>query len=124
MKGEHALDIIKDLGNELPKVESTIFEALVDDTKKMEHRMTALEKTVAEVKSDVREVKGNIIEIQSDLKNISKQIDSVINQKQSFWKFLSALIKEQKFWIWFIIVTLLFFGVTETDLFNVLKIGG
>ena len=93
MKSEHALEIVKDLGNDIPKTERTIFSALVDDTKKMEKRMTALEKTVAEVKSDVRDVKKNVTSIQNDIKDLSKQVREVINEKQSFWKFSSILIR-------------------------------
>lgn len=121
MKSEQALEIVKDLGNDIPKTERTIFSALVDDTKKMEKRMTALEKTVAEVKSDVRDVKKNVTSIQNDIKDLSKQVREVINEKQSFWKFLGILIKEKKFWIWLIILTLLIFGVTESDLLKFLK---
>lgn len=114
MKSEQAIDIVEELGDRLPKAEKTIFKALVDDSKKMEQRMTALEKTVSEVKSDVRDIK-------SDLKNLSKKIDTVINEKQNLWKFLGTLIKETRFWVWLIVLTLLIFGVTETDLFKFLK---
>ena len=114
MKSEHALEIAKDLGNEIPKAERVLFSALVDDTKKMEQRMTALEKTVSEVQSDVKEIKHSINEL-------AKQVESAINEKQSFWKFLGILITEKKFWIWLIILTLLIFGVTEADLLKFLK---
>lgn len=128
MKSEAALDIVKNLGNDIPKAERTIFSALVDDTKKMEKRMTALEKTVSEVKSDVREIKKNqtdiyknVNDIHKSMQHLSDQVERVINEKQSFWKFLSILIKEKKFWIWLIIFTLLIFGVTESDLLKFIK---
>lgn len=121
MKSEQALDIVKDLGNDIPKAERAVFSALVDDTKKMEKRMTALEKTVAEVKADVREIRKNQNDIQNDIKNLVKQVETAINEKQSFWKFLGLLITEKKFWIWLIILTLLIFGVTESDLLKFIK---
>lgn len=114
MKSEQAIDIVEELGDRIPKGQRAIFKALVDDNKKMEQRMTALEKTVSEVKSDVRDIK-------SDIKSLSKKIDTVINEKQNSWKFLGMLIKETRFWVWLIVLTLLIFGVTETDLFKFLK---
>ena len=114
MKGEHALEIAEDLGAPLSKSERAIFSALVDDSKKMEQRMTALEKTVSEVQSDVKEIKHTI-------KDLSKQVELVIHEKQSFWKFLGILVTEKKFWLWLIILTLLIFGVREADLLNFLK---
>ncbi len=121
MKSEHALDIVKNLGNDIPKAERAVFSALVDDTKKMEQRMTALEKTVAEVKDDVREIRKNQNDIQNDIKDLTKQVEFVINEKQSFWKFLGLLITERKFWVWLIVLTLLIFGVTESDLLKFIK---
>ena len=121
MKSEHALDIVKNLGNEIPKAERAVFSALVDDTKKMEKRMTALEKTVAEVKADVRDIKRNQNDMQNDIKDLVEKVNAAINEKQSVWKFLGLLITEKKFWVWLIILTLLIFGVTESDLLKFLK---
>lgn len=128
MKGEQALDIVKDLGGDIPKAEHAVFSALVDDSKKMETRMTALEKTVSEVKADVRDIKKNqsdiyknVSNIQTTVQHLAEQVEKVINEKQSFWKFLSILITEKKFWIWLIILTLLTFGVTEADLLKFIK---
>lgn len=128
MKGEQALDIVKDLGGDIPKAEHAVFSALVDDSKKMETRMTALEKTVSEVKADVRDIKKNqsdiyknVNDIQITVQHLVEQVEKVINEKQSFWKFLSILITEKKFWVWLIILTLLIFGVTEADLLKFIK---
>lgn len=114
MKSEQAIDIVEELGDRIPKGQKAIFNALVDDNKKMEQRMTALEKTVSEVKSDVQDIK-------ICLNDLSEKIDTVINEKQNLWKFLGMLIKEARFWVWLIVLTLLIFGVTETDLFKFLK---
>ena len=120
MKSEQAIDIVEELGDRIPKGQKTIFKALVDDSKKMEQRMTALERTVSEVKIEVKSVKSEVRDVKNTLNNLSDKIDTVINEKQSLWKFLGMLIKETRFWV--IVLTLLIFGVTESDLFNFLKI--
>lgn len=122
MKSEQAIDIVEELGDRIPKGQKTIFKALVDDSKKMEQRMTALERTVSEVKTEVKSVKSEVRDVKNTLNNLSDKIDTVINEKQSLWKFLGMLIKETRFWVWLIVLTLLIFGVTEADLFNFLKI--
>lgn len=114
MKSEQAIDIVEELGDKIPKTQKAIFKAIVDDNKKMDERMTALEKTVSEVKSDVQDIKHS-------LGDLSEKIDTVINEKQSLWKFLGILITETRFWVWMIVLTLLIFGVKETDLFKFLK---
>lgn len=114
MKSEQAINIVEELGNNIPKGQKAIFSAIVEDNKKMEQRMSALEKTVSEVKNDVRDIKN-------DLKDVSRKIEKVINEKQSLWKFLGLLVKETRFWVWLIIVTLLIFGITSTDLSKFLK---
>lgn len=115
MKSEQAIDIVEELGEDIPKGEKTIFKALVDDNKKMDQRMTALEKTVSEVKSDVKNIKDQV-------EDLCKKMDDFINKKVGFWNFLSSLITEGRFWVWLIVLTLLIFGVTETDLFKFLQL--
>ena len=115
MKSEQAIDIVEELGDRIPKGQKAIFKALVDDNNKMEQRMITLEKTVSEVKSDVQDIKHT-------LGDLSDKIDAVINEKQNLWKFLGILVTETRFWVWLIVITLLIFGVTETDLLNFLKI--
>ena len=122
MKSEQAIDIVEELGDRIPKGQKAIFKALVDDNKKMEQRMTALEKTVSEVKAEVKLVKSDVQDVKIGLSDLSDKIDTVINEKQSLWKFLGILVKETRFWVWLIVLTLLIFGVTETDLFKFLKI--
>lgn len=122
MKSEQAIDIVEELGDRIPKGQKAIFKALVDDNKKMEQRMTALEKTVSEVKTEVKQVKSDVQDVKAGLSDLSDKIDTVINEKQSLWKFLGMLIKETRFWVWLIVLTLLIFGVTETDLLNFLKL--
>lgn len=122
MKSEQAIDIVEELGDRIPKGQKAIFKALVDDNKKMEQRMTALEKTVSEVKAEVKLVKSDVQDVKAGLNDLSDKIDTVINEKQSLWKFLGMLIKETRFWVWLIVLTLLIFGVKEANLFDFLKL--
>lgn len=113
MKSEEALQIVKGLGEEFPKYENAMFSALVEDTKKMDDRMSTLEKSVKEVQSDVRDIKDN-------LETISKKVEALVNRK-NFWGFLSELIAQPKFWLWFSLFTLLVFGVRESGILSFLK---
>lgn len=94
-------------GKEMDKGTRMTLEALVKDGEEMSKRMTSLE-------SKVDKLDGSI----SELKTL---IEASINQRQSFWKFLSELVRESKFWIWFTILTVLAFGVSLTDLKGLLQ---
>ena len=89
-------------GKEIDKGTRAVLEALVKDGEKMSERMTSLE-----IKVD---------KVDRNIADLAKKIDDSLNQKQNFWKFLSELIKEQKFWIFITILALLIFGVSITDL--------
>lgn len=89
-------------GKEIDKGTRAVLEALVKDGEKMSERMSSLE-----VKVD---------KVDRNIEDLAKKIDDSLNQKQNFWKFLSELIKEQKFWIFITILALLIFGVSITDL--------
>lgn len=89
-------------GKEMDKGTRAVLEALVKDGEKMSERMTSLE-----IKVD---------KVDRNIEDLAKKIDDSLNQKQNFWKFLSELIKEQKFWIFITILALLIFGVSITDL--------
>lgn len=116
MKSEAVLNTITGLGKEIPDVEKTLFTALVEDTKKMEERMVALEKKVDTVQRKVDGVEKKVDSMQNSVDRLSELVETAINQKQSFWKLLSELIQEQKFWIWLMIFTVLIFGVSLADL--------
>ena len=60
--------------------------------------------------------KGTRAVLDALVKDGKALIRQSIDQKQSGWKFLSELIKEPKFWIWAIVLTVLFFGVSIADL--------
>jgi len=89
-------------GKGIGKGTRVVLEALVKDGEEMGKRMSSLEEKVDRLCDDVSELKALIRES--------------IDQKQDFWKLLSELIKEPKFWIWIIILTVLFFGVSIADL--------
>lgn len=89
-------------GKEMDKGTRAVLEALVKDGEEMSKRMTSLESKVDKVDRNIED--------------LGKKIDDSLNQKQNFWKFLSELIKEQKFWIFITILALLIFGVSITDL--------
>lgn len=89
-------------GQDIGKGTRIVLEALVKDGEEMGKRMTSLENKVDKLCDDVTELK--------------KLIRESIDKKQDFWKLLSELIKEPKFWLWIIILTVLFFGVSITDI--------
>lgn len=89
-------------GQDIGKGTRVVLEALVKDGEEMGKRMTSLENKVDKLCDDVTELKG--------------LIQQSIEKKQDFWKLLAELIKEPKFWLWLIILTVLFFGVSLTDI--------
>lgn len=103
MTAKDVLEAVTEVdGQDIGKGTRLVLESLVKDGEEMSKRMTNLE-------SKVESIDRNIVE----LKNL---IETSINQRQSGWKFLSELIKEPKFWLWFIILTVLAYGVSIADL--------
>lgn len=103
MTAKDVLEAVTEVdGKDIGKGTRLVLESLVKDGEEMSKRMTNLE-------SKVESIDRNIVE----LKNL---IETSINQRQSGWKFLSELIKEPKFWLWFIILTVLAYGVSIADL--------
>lgn len=89
-------------GKDMDKGTRVVLESLVKDGEEMSKRMSSLEQKVDAIDKNVVE-----------LKNL---IESSMRQRQNGWKFLSELIKEPKFWVWFIILTVLAYGVSISDL--------
>lgn len=89
-------------GQDIGKGTRIVLEALVKDGEEMGKRITSIEGKVDKLCGDMEELKG--------------LIQQNIDKKQDFWKLMSELIKEPKFWIWIIILTVLFFGVSITDI--------
>lgn len=108
MTAKDVWDAVNELdGKDIDKGTRMTLEALVKDGEEMNKRMTSLESKVDKLDGSISELKA--------------LIQSSINQRQSFWKFLGDLVKESKFWIWFTILTVLAFGVSITDLKGLLQ---
>lgn len=89
-------------GKGIAKGTKIVLEALVKDGEEMKKRIDSIEEKVDRICDDV-----------SDLKSLIKES---IERKQSFIKLLSEVVHEAKFWLWVIILTVLAFGVSITDL--------
>lgn len=108
MTAKDVWDAVNEIdGKDIDKGTRMTLEALVKDGEEMSKRMSSLE-------SKVDKLDGSINELKS-------LIEASINQRQSFWKFLGDLIKETRFWIWIIILTVLAYGVSITDLKGLLQ---
>jgi len=89
-------------GKGIAKGTKIVLEALVKDGEEMKKRIDSIEEKVDRICDDV-----------ADLKSLIKES---IERKQSFIKLLSEVVHEAKFWLWVIILTVLAFGVSITDL--------
>ena len=94
-------------GKDMDKGTKVVLEALVKDGEEMSKRMSSLEQKVDAIDKNVVELK-TLLELN-------------MKQRQSGWKFLSELIKEPKFWLWFIILTVLAYGVSISDLKGIIN---
>jgi len=103
MTAKDVWDAVNELdGKEMDKGTRAVLKSLVDDGVEMNKRMSSLESKVDKLDGSINELKT--------------LIEASINQRQSLWKFLGDLIKETRFWIWVIILTVLAYGVSITDL--------
>jgi t-SNARE complex subunit (syntaxin) len=110
MTAKEVLDAVEKIdGQDIGKGTKAVLDALVKDGEDMSKRMTSLEEKVDAIDRNVVELKT--------------LIQTSINQKQSGWKFLSELIKEPKFWLWIIILTVLAYGVSIADLKGLIGVG-
>lgn len=89
-------------GKDIGKGTKIVLEALVKDGEEMRKRIDSIEEKVDRICDDV-----------SDLKDLVKES---IERKQSIIKLLSELFQNPKFWLYLIILTVLMFGVSITDL--------
>lgn len=108
MTAKDVWDAVNEIdGKDMDKGTRMTLEALVKDGEEMSKRMTSLESKVDKLDGSISELKA--------------LIEASINQRQSAWKFLSELIKETRFWVWIIILTVLAYGVSITDLKGLLQ---
>lgn len=135
-KSETVLETLKILDKEIPVVEKALFTSLVEDTEKLEERMTALEKEmkvnndriatvetkVDAVISDNQFIKTQLMSNQSSLDQLNKLIQISIDQHKNRLKLLSAVLLNKWFWVALIILMILVAGASVADLAGIIKI--
>lgn len=89
-------------GQDIGKGTKIVLEALVKDGEEMRKRIDSIEDKVNSIDKNVCDMK--------------EAVERLLERKQSGWLFLSELIQNPKFWIWFTILTVLAFGVNIADL--------
>ena len=89
-------------GKGIEKGTRVVLEALVKDGEEMKKRIDSIEEKVDRICDDM-----------ADLKDLIKES---IERKQSFIKLLSELFANPKFWIYLIVLTVLSFGVSLSDI--------
>lgn len=103
MTAKDVWDTVNEIdGQDIGKGTRTVLEALVKDGEEMRKRIDSIEDKVNTIDKNVLDLKDSI--------------DKLLERKQSGWLFLSELIKEPKFWLWIIILTVLAYGVSIADL--------
>lgn len=111
MTAKDVWDTVNEIdGQDIGKGTRTVLEALVKDGEEMRKRIDSIEDKVNTIDRNVLELKDSI--------------EKLLDRKQSGWLFLSELIKEPKFWLWIIILTVLAYGVSIADLKGLMGIGG
>lgn len=111
MTAKDVWDTVNEIdGQDIGKGTRTVLEALVKDGEEMRKRIDSIEDKVNTIDKNVLDLKDSI--------------DKLLERKQSGWLFLSELIKEPKFWLWIIILTVLAYGVSIADLKGLIGIGG
>jgi hypothetical protein len=89
-------------GQDIGKGTNIVLEALVKDGEEIRKRIDSIEDKVNSIDRNVCDMK--------------EAVEKLLDRKQSGWLFLSELIKETRFWLWIIILTVLAYGVSITDL--------
>lgn len=85
-----------------------------------------MKKEILEIKSDVAEVKKNDADLNAKVDTIGAKLDLLIQQGENkpLLRILSDLKDNKFFWFWVIIITLLVFGVSLSDLKGIIPFGG
>lgn len=85
-----------------------------------------MKKEILEIKSDVSEVKKNDANLNTKVDIIAAKLDLLIQQSENkpLLRILSDLKDNKYFWFWAIVITLLIFGVSLSDLKGILPFGG
>jgi uncharacterized protein YlxW (UPF0749 family) len=127
-KSETVLKTLEILDEEIPKVEKTLFTSLVDDNKKMEERMTALEKKVTDVEkkvdtviSDNQLIKSQLANNQDMLEQLNKAIQANINIHKNRLKLVASVLQNKWFWMLAILALLIIGGVDIAQLAGIIR---
>lgn len=135
-KSETVLETLKVLDKDLPPVEKVLYTSLVEDTKKLEERMTAIEKEVRSISgrvatvetkvdtviSDNQLIKTQIMNNQASLDQLNKLIQINIEQHRNRLKVISKVLTNKWFWFTLIIFMVLVAGASISDLAGIIKI--
>ena len=110
---EVVLDTLRNMPKNggISKSMEMLVEAQIEDNIKMEERMKKVEESLESVRTDVNDIKKDISYIKDILENRACVRSGIFN-----------IMKEKWFWIWLIIATLAIFGVSFTDVGQMLKI--
>lgn len=84
-----------------------------------------MKKEILEIKSDVSEVKKNDANLNTKVDTIGAKLDLLIQQSENkpLLRILSDLKDNKFFWFWIIVITLLIFGVSISELKGLLPGG-
>lgn len=130
-KTETVLNTLEKSGKKLSGGEKLLFNALVEDSKKMEERMAKLEqkvevveKKVDSVISDQQSFKVQLTNTQSSIERLSRLVETSINIQKERTKVLAGMLHNKWFWIFAIIAIILIAGGSAADLMGILKIDG
>ena len=85
-----------------------------------------MKREILEIKNDVATLKDNDIALNGKVDTIGAKLDLLIQQSENkpLLKILGELKDNKFFWFWIIIITLLVFGVSISDLKGLWTFGG
>ena len=85
-----------------------------------------MKKEITEIKQDVLALKESNVSLNGKVDTIGAKLDLLIQQSENkpLLRILSDLKDNKFFWLWIVILTLLFFGVSIADLKGIFQIGG
>lgn len=120
-KQKSVLEVIKQMKGRgsMSAAQIKLAEAQMEDYQEMK-------KEILEIKSDVAELKKDNIGLNGKVDTIGAKLDLLIQQSENkpLLRILSDLKDNKFFWFWIIVITLLVFGVSLSDLRGILPFGG
>lgn len=120
-KQKSVLEVIKQMKGRgsMSAAQIKLAEAQMEDYQEMK-------KEILEIKSDVAELKKDNIGLNGKVDTIGAKLDLLIQQSENkpLLRILSDLKDNKFFWFWIIVITLLVFGVSLSDLKGIFPFGG